>query len=479
MTPSATDTQNASSTFFILIHQIYHQTLFPFFSRTISFSMDSIPDLSPINDQHQPYPASPTTNGAHPPYSDMIVAAIVALKDKDGSSRQAIAKYIERHYTNLPPTHSNLLTHHLKRMKNEGQLTLVKHSYMLPLPRSVPFETPAPTPTPTLDHDIADYSVTSTDTLGTTPGFKADNSSVQPRRKPGRPPKPRHEFGFQVQNQVPDEQPAAEIQPYEPQFEQHLGSSGQELQGNYAGAAEPIFASLGLGDDGVAPTVESPENVVVSAKRGRGRPPKSSSASRAVVTSSGGGDSGEAEAERRVRRKVGRPKLMSIMLFNGGGGIGKKRGVGRPKRIGRPVTVPLSGNVMRPRGRPRRVGPPAQNVSVNANGADIHTDTEPASVSRSRGRPRKTSDTDAANKLQNSTSQSFGWPAEFVPGTSVLVTDPQQLVAFQELKSKYEHLQLKAREVLNVARPYININSEYAAFEVLQELETLLGMDTP
>merc|ERR1719266_2157004 len=31
---------------------------------------------------------------AHPPYANMIVAAIKALKDKKGSSRQAILKYV-------------------------------------------------------------------------------------------------------------------------------------------------------------------------------------------------------------------------------------------------------------------------------------------------------------------------------------------------------------------------------------------------
>ena len=35
---------------------------------------------------------------AHPTYKEMIVAAILALKQRGGSSRQAIAKYITGHY---------------------------------------------------------------------------------------------------------------------------------------------------------------------------------------------------------------------------------------------------------------------------------------------------------------------------------------------------------------------------------------------
>ncbi|KAI3735623.1 hypothetical protein L6452_15130 [Arctium lappa] len=422
--------------------------------------MDSVADLPAVIADPQAHAANPTppssSNGAHPPYSEMIVAAIAALQDKDGSSRQAIAKYIEKEYANLPPTHSSLLTHHLKRMKNEGELMMVKHSYMLPPPRSVPFQLP----TPTMDHHITDYSVTDTFACS-----KAENSAVQPRRKPGRPPKPRQDFGFQAQAQLPDGQPAAA---YQPQF-QHQLHLGQDLRSHYA--AEPIFVSLGLADDGVAPTLPS-ETALVSAKRGRGRPPKAAAAARSVVTTSGGdgassggsgsGSGSEVEAGKRVpRRKAGRPKLMSITMVNGGG---PKRTSGRPKRIGGPVTVPLSGNVMRPRGRPKR----SQNISVNTG------DGGSGSVSRGRGRPPKSSG--GANKIRKLTSKPFGWSNKVESGTAVLVTDPHQLVAFQELKFKYEHLQSKAKEVLSVVRPYIN--SDYAVFGALEELETLVA-DAP
>ena len=40
----------------------------------------------------------PAATAAHPKYSEMIAAAIVALKARQGSSRQAIVKYIETNY---------------------------------------------------------------------------------------------------------------------------------------------------------------------------------------------------------------------------------------------------------------------------------------------------------------------------------------------------------------------------------------------
>ncbi|CAH3020579.1 unnamed protein product [Porites evermanni] len=43
-------------------------------------------------------PAAPKKPAEHPPYIDMIKAAIVALKERNGSSRQAIEKYIKANY---------------------------------------------------------------------------------------------------------------------------------------------------------------------------------------------------------------------------------------------------------------------------------------------------------------------------------------------------------------------------------------------
>ena len=40
----------------------------------------------------------PKTPAAHPKYSDMIKAAVSSLKERGGSSRQAILKYVMAHY---------------------------------------------------------------------------------------------------------------------------------------------------------------------------------------------------------------------------------------------------------------------------------------------------------------------------------------------------------------------------------------------
>ena len=61
----------------------------------------------------------------HPKYSDMIAAAIVALKERSGSSRQAILKYISANYkvSDHAGTHLKLA---LKRGVTSGVLKQVK-----------------------------------------------------------------------------------------------------------------------------------------------------------------------------------------------------------------------------------------------------------------------------------------------------------------------------------------------------------------
>lgn len=124
----------------------------------------------------------------------------MTLNEKDGSSRQKIARYIENEF-NVPKStlHEVELTSNLRHMKSYGQLVLVRHSYKLP-------DAPPPPPPPPL---LPQYQPQSS--LGPYVGPSVPptvqppvGSAVQPsvgatvapnpvpdvhKRKPGRPPK--------------------------------------------------------------------------------------------------------------------------------------------------------------------------------------------------------------------------------------------------------------------------------------------------
>ena len=67
----------------------------------------------------------PRPPASHPPYNEMVVAAITALKERNGSSRQKIIKYIRDHYTVSEgfETHVKLA---LKRGVTKGTLSQTK-----------------------------------------------------------------------------------------------------------------------------------------------------------------------------------------------------------------------------------------------------------------------------------------------------------------------------------------------------------------
>lgn len=73
-----------------------------------------------------------------PSYPDMIMAAIEALNEEDGSNKSSIARQIEGTYGTLPPAHGTLLAHHLNKMKQTGQLIMVKNNYLKPDPNAPP-----------------------------------------------------------------------------------------------------------------------------------------------------------------------------------------------------------------------------------------------------------------------------------------------------------------------------------------------------
>lgn len=214
----------------------------------------------------------------------MITQAITALKERNGSSKAAITKYIEQNYSNLPGTHSALLTQHLKRLKEGGQLSMVKHSYKL---------------------------------AGSASSQLQSNGS---KRGPGRPPKAK----FTAVN-IPAEDVQAQATLPQQQVNATAGPGPIPVH-------ESIFQSLGLVDGPVkkrpgrpkkagagagAGAVELQENSVVAVKRGPGRPPKRKGGNAVVVSASG--------------RPRGRPPKSSSAS-------GKPRGR-PPKNAAAPTTV--------------------------------------------------------------------------------------------------------------------------------------------
>ncbi|WOG84455.1 hypothetical protein DCAR_0103638 [Daucus carota subsp. sativus] len=73
-----------------------------------------------------------------PPYPEMIMGAIDALKEKEGSNKSSIGRHIESTYGDLPAGHQNSLTEHLNKLKEDGELVLVKNNYMRPDPNAPP-----------------------------------------------------------------------------------------------------------------------------------------------------------------------------------------------------------------------------------------------------------------------------------------------------------------------------------------------------
>ncbi|KAH9314203.1 hypothetical protein KI387_022830 [Taxus chinensis] len=71
-------------------------------------------------------------SASHPPYRQMIAEAISALKERNGSSQQAIAKFVEGKYQpHLQPNFKKMLLIQLKNLTNAGELTRVKNSFKL------------------------------------------------------------------------------------------------------------------------------------------------------------------------------------------------------------------------------------------------------------------------------------------------------------------------------------------------------------
>lgn len=162
----------------------------------------------------------------------MIIGAIEALDEKAGSSKSAISKYIESKYAEqLPEAHSSLLTAHLARMKESGEILMVKNNYIKPGPDAPPKRGRGrpPKPKPPLP-----------------PG-----AVMPPPRPRGRPPKPKDPLAAAVAK-------AASGLP------RQRGRPPKKLRGGDGDEESVALPSPSPAGASGAPGV----------KRGRGRPPK-------------------------------------------------------------------------------------------------------------------------------------------------------------------------------------------------------------
>ncbi|KAK7844342.1 hmg-y-related protein a [Quercus suber] len=293
-----------------------------------------------LNHNHTAAAAAPHNhNHNHPPYAEMIYAAIAALKERNGSSRRAIAKYIERVYSDLPPTHSALLTHNLKRLKNTGHLVMVKKSYKLP--RSDP------------------AAATST-SLPSIPGPPKAQAQAQAQARPrGRPPKPK----LDTNNTTA---PISHSQPIPQQ---------QQQQPN----AQPVLVALGLVDEPNVkrrpgrPRKSGPEGQPgpgPNVKKGRGRPPvplgmKNMARLAAAAAAASGRPRG------RPKKDAAAPGTVHMPAYGFGFGLGGGTAVLQQpiKRRGRPAKVglPIAGRPQKLKPKPKnRTGRPVGRPKKNA-----------------------------------------------------------------------------------------------------------------
>nr|GLL21783.1 protein VASP homolog [Ipomoea trifida] len=364
--------------------------------------------------------------------AQMITAAITALKEKDGSSRQAIAKYIERVYSDLPPNHSALLTQHLKRLKNCGELVMVKHSYALP--RSPTQSQPDPA-----------------------------GNALSPKRRPGRPPKPKLEqqpqFQFQPEDSMGQFPQLHFQQPSMPHFQPFVVPEPTPATKRRPGRPKRIIsedkvpaAPLGVRRPGRPPKGNQPGLATVSGVvvgRPRGRPKKN------ISTGTTGMPRGRPKASATtIAKKLGRPRgrpAKNAQLGSAGGLVivpitdndapaaaplpGNNGVVPMPKRRGRPPTKYADGLLPAPKPRGRLPRSSADGVK------------KPRKLSgKPLGRPRKNALLAAPN-----------------------APDSQHLAALQDLQGKLEQLKSRIKETASVLRPCLNSETAMAALQDLEE----------
>ncbi|XP_073056392.1 uncharacterized protein [Primulina eburnea] len=408
-------------------------------------------DLNVPEAAADPTPFVPAVHN-HPPYAEIIKDAIASLNERNGSSKRAIAKYIKTHHTNLPPTHASLLASHLKRLRDDGLILMVKNSYKL--------AGSAPPPP---------VSVNGADSSGK-------------KKRPGRPPKNKSVqdalpvFGEQSlpENPVPDitsQQQNAATGP--------LGSvnvatgpvGGPVVGGTPRGRGRPPKQG-GVKRGRGRPKING--GLQVSVGRSRGRPKKNAASPVMAGTSRGRGRPPQvANAEGKVADvDGGTVGSTAVVVGTGGASIVAGGGVSlvAGKRRGRP---PTSGSEVK---KPRKVTTGGASIVAGGGLSQV--------AGKRRGRPPKEagSEVKTPNKVaaeepkkpRKLSGKPLGRPKKTASTSgSQTPVNPQQ-IACLDPNGKLQYFQSRIKHTVNIIRPHLNSETTLTA---LQELETLAEMD--
>ncbi|KAJ0229178.1 hypothetical protein HA466_0318470 [Hirschfeldia incana] len=404
-----------------------------FYGSPVNSSAVAPPPNNNSNQFFQPSPPVPSHPSViHPHYSEMICSAISALNEAEGSSKQAISRYIERCYTGIPPAHGALLTHHLRTLKNRGVLVMVKKSYKLAA--SVPPPTTAAPPA-LVEPLRSDFNnrVNETQQFPDPAPLTSPPQSQTPqtqKRGRGRPPKSKPAADV-VQTNGQIQLPVVP----RPEMQSQLQAPPQPVTKRPPGRPRKDGASPTTTVKAAAAAVAAPVSGGEEIAKRRGRPP-----------------SGRAAGRERKPALVSAPaSVFPYVTANGGGGVRRR---GRPKRID--AGAAASSSVVAPPPLPKAEG-----------GGEVV-------AKRGRGRPPKIGGViKKAMKPKRGYSRSgrpVGRPRK---NAALKGASGQQDISYGELKQKFELFQEKAKEIVNVLKAEVGGSDNQAVVQAIHDLEEL------
>lgn len=327
----------------------------------------------------------------------MIVAAVKALKDKHGSSAQAISKFIRGTYSDLPLKHGTILKRYLRRLKKRGVLFMVRHSYKLAdavageIPPNGEKRRPG-RPRKVVLAVEGEKRKPGRPRTSNAEDAKSNPSAAVPKRKPGRPRKAVDAGG------TPDSLASSSAPKRKP---------GRPKKG------DPMIASVLS-----APRKSSLGTISSGEKRKRGRPPKASTEaaqSSETLTFFGQPFASAAATSSKQKRKPGRPPKSSSDATQPDAKL-------KPFPLPNAPVASAAPSGKRKRGRPQKLSSdkiesrdsPAEPSKASATG------DAPVAAKRKPGRPpgsttKKPNET-GSKKLGRPKKQDI--PAPLVEGTS-------------------------------------------------------------